>query len=118
MYAGILSQTKIHPGAAGSPVYPNKLDPTGKEVCSSTYECRADGDIWDAPDGMTAFGFDDGPLPASPTLYKFLKLNNQHATHFFIGSNILYNSKIFLQAYQDNQDDIAVHTWTHPYMSQ
>lgn len=33
-----------------------------------------------------------------------------------IGLNILNNPDIFSQAY-DNGDDIAVHTWTHPYMT-
>ena len=64
--------------------------------------------MWDAPDGQVALAFDDGPLAPSPTLYNFLKSHNQHATHFFIGGNIYNNWEIFLQAFQDNQDDIAV----------
>jgi hypothetical protein len=50
--------------------------------------------------------FDDGPLPPSPKLYEFLQQNNQRATHFFIGTNILQNSKEFMQAFS-NGDDIA-----------
>lgn len=53
----------------------------------------------------------------SPALYTFLKKNKQRATHFMIGVNILTNPSAFLQAYADNGDDIAVHTWTHPYMT-
>lgn len=34
-----------------------------------------------------------------------------------IGSNILENSDEFTRAFSTNQDDIAVHTWTHPYMT-
>ena len=34
-----------------------------------------------------------------------------------IGINILQNPNLFLQAYQNNSDDIAVHTYTHPYMT-
>lgn len=44
----------------GNPTYPNGLDPTGKEVCSGTYKCRIDGDVWDAPQGTLGCGFDDG----------------------------------------------------------
>jgi len=50
--------------------------------------------------------FDDGPLPPSPALYDFLQTNNQHATHFFIGTNILSYPSTFLQAFQ-NGDDMA-----------
>ena len=53
----------------------------------------------------------------SDTLYGFLKENNVKATHFFIGINILNNPKEFLSAFEGNQDDIAVHTYTHPYMT-
>jgi len=100
---------------AGLPTY-NGLSPTSPQVCSGTYACRISGDIWDAPEGYLGCGFDDGPLPPSPGLYDFLKANDQTATHFFIGTNIISYPTEFLQAFQ-NGDDIAVHTWTHPYMT-
>jgi chitin deacetylase len=116
-----------------NPIYPNGLDPTDPSICSSTYDCRAPGDIWDAPDGVIAIGFDDGPSlvsedpyhvhadlisisKGSPTLYPFLQQNNIRATHFMIGINILNNPDEFTTAYEVLEDDIAVHTWTHPYM--
>ncbi|KAJ2973659.1 hypothetical protein NUW54_g12025 [Trametes sanguinea] len=34
-----------------------------------------------------------------------------------IGVNILGYPEEFKMAFEDNQDDIAVHTWTHPYMT-
>jgi chitin deacetylase len=44
------------------PKYPRNYDPTSPQVCSATYKsCRMEGDIWDAPDGYMALGFDDGP---------------------------------------------------------
>jgi len=101
--------------AQGLPKY-GSLSPTSSQVCSSTYQCKIPGDIWAAPTGYLACGFDDGPLPPSPKLYQFLKQNNQQATHFFIGINILSYPNEFLTAFQ-NGDDIAVHTWTHPYMT-
>ncbi|KAA1466513.1 glycoside hydrolase/deacetylase [Dentipellis sp. KUC8613] len=92
-------------------------DPNGPDICSATYKCRIDGDVWDAPDGVFGASFDDGPLPSSDKLYAFLQQNNVHATHFFIGLNILQNPKEFQTAFSVNQGDIAVHTYTHPHMT-
>ncbi|EKM59059.1 carbohydrate esterase family 4 protein [Phanerochaete carnosa HHB-10118-sp] len=100
----------------GNPTY-GSLDPTGNEVCSTTYGCRNNDDIWDAPDGVWAAGFDDGPLPTSDKLYQFLQQNNVRSTHFMIGVNILGNPNEFSFAFETLGDDIAVHTWTHPYMT-
>jgi chitin deacetylase len=46
-----------------NPVYPQGFDPNGPQVCSASYKCRSPGDIWDAPAGVFASAFDDGPLP-------------------------------------------------------
>ena len=53
----------------------------------------------------------------SDRLYDFLEQNDVHATHFFIGVNILNNPDEFTRAFEELNDDIAVHTWTHPYMT-
>lgn len=45
------------------PVYPLGYDPISPNVCSSTAKCVTPGDIWDAPPGVVALSFDDGPLP-------------------------------------------------------
>ena len=48
----------------GNPQYPNNLDPNGATVCSTTAKCNKNPDVWwDAPDGVFATSFDDGPLP-------------------------------------------------------
>ncbi|KAJ6606034.1 carbohydrate esterase family 4 protein [Mycena vulgaris] len=99
-----------------NPVYPTGVDPNSPQICSATYKCRIDGDIWDAPEGYVGISFDDGPTDASDALLSFLKTNNQHVTHFMIGSNIIYNPKQFQTAF-DQGGDIAVHTWTHPHMT-
>jgi len=62
------------------------------------------------------------PLPPrgvqpGDALYAFLRQNQVKATHFFIGVNIINNWNQFNTAFQTNQDDIAVHTWTHPHMT-
>jgi chitin deacetylase len=119
-----------------NPVYPNGLSPTSPQICSGTYGCRISGDIWDAPNGVFASAFDDGPTPVScfiffgpdprlsdpypnqstPALVQFLQSNNEITTHFMIGSNILYYPSQFLTAFNAGHD-IADHTFTHPYMT-
>jgi chitin deacetylase len=46
---------------------PNGNDPdygsenaSAPEICSSYFNCRAPGDIWDLPDGQLGLTFDDG----------------------------------------------------------
>ncbi|CAE6443435.1 unnamed protein product [Rhizoctonia solani] len=104
-------------GAA--PSYTNstgKMDPAKQPICSSSSQCRGDDQVYDMPDGLVGISFDDGPLPPSPKLYDFLKQNNVKATHFYIGQNVIQYYQYVQQAFA-NGDDIAVHTWTHPYMT-
>ncbi|KAI0053655.1 carbohydrate esterase family 4 protein [Auriscalpium vulgare] len=102
---------------SADPTY-GSLNPNGPQVCSATYQCVIPGDteVWNAPPGVIGISFDDGPLPTSDKLYAFLAANHVRATHFYIGENILENWKEFNAAFA-NGDDIAVHTWTHPYMT-
>ncbi|OBZ76598.1 Chitin deacetylase [Grifola frondosa] len=104
-------------GSDGNPAYPSGYDPNSPTVCSATYQCRIPGDIWDAPDGVFGASFDDGPLDTSVPLYNFLQQHNMPATHFMIGTNILQYPTEFLFAFETLQNDICVHTWTHPYMT-
>ncbi|KAG8839891.1 hypothetical protein FRC18_000014 [Serendipita sp. 400] len=100
--------------------YPPGTNAGQEPICSSMYQCRHKDDVWDAPANMIGLSVDDGPVSyptASPRLYDFLKANNQKVTHFMIGANILGNPQMFLRAYEELEDDIAVHTWTHRHMS-
>ncbi|KAJ6599066.1 hypothetical protein DFH09DRAFT_1129999 [Mycena vulgaris] len=99
-----------------NPTYPAGFDPNGAVVCSATYKCRNPDDVWDAPDNSIGISFDDGPQPATDALLAFLKTNNETATHFMIGVNLLAYPTQFQSAF-DMGGDIAVHTWTHPYMT-
>jgi len=49
----------------GIPTYPNGINPSSPEVCSADLQCRINGNYWDAPDGVVAIGFDDGPTAVS-----------------------------------------------------
>ncbi|PPQ91816.1 hypothetical protein CVT25_000265 [Psilocybe cyanescens] len=109
-----IPQSTNTPGV--NPVYPSGVNPNGPQVCSATYKCRIPGDIWDSPNGVFASSFDDGPTPSTPTLVNFLSSVNQTTTHFMIGINVIYYPNQFLTAFNAGHD-IAVHTWTHPYMT-
>jgi len=99
-----------------NPVYPAGSDPSGPQICSATYKCMIPGDVWNSPDGYFASSFDDGPTGSTPTLINFLASVNQTTTHFMIGVNMLNYPSQFLTAFNAGHD-IAVHTWTHPYMT-
>jgi len=115
--AGSIPNIPIPTVVNSSPVYPSSANPNSPTICSAYAKCRMPDDIWDAPNGAIGIGFDDGPSLGSSMLYDFLGQNNQRATHFMIGLNILNNPQLFLRAFNQLQGDIAVHTWTHPYMS-
>lgn len=99
----------------GNPVYANSvgLDP---KTCSWTVtKCVKPTDIVNIPDNHIAVSFDDGPTGVSGDLYTFLSQNNQTATHFMIGSNVLSYPKQFAQALKQGNQHFAVHTWSHKY---
>ncbi|PWN30608.1 glycoside hydrolase/deacetylase, partial [Jaminaea rosea] len=95
----------------GNPSYPSKY--STKDIGSWTLSKYIDEtDISQAPDGVWAIGFDDGPTDLSPPLYKFLEEQKQAATHFLIGSNIVSYPNEFMQA-NSSGGQLAVHTWSH-----
>ncbi|WWC70829.1 uncharacterized protein I206_104781 [Kwoniella pini CBS 10737] len=100
----------------GYPTYADGETPSDQHICSFTYECTTDEDLYNAPSGIFALSFDDGPTDASPDLYSFLATNNisTAATHFMIGGNIVYDPK-GMQAAVNAGGHIAVHTWSHQY---
>lgn len=59
--AGKIPNISVATNTGGNPVYPRGVNPGGPEVCSGTEKCRNPDDIWDAPDGVLAISFDDGP---------------------------------------------------------
>ncbi|KAF5363701.1 hypothetical protein D9756_000624 [Leucocoprinus leucothites] len=97
------------------PKYPGH-DPMSPEICSSTYKCISSAAWWDGPEGYFASSFDDGPQPTTDKLLTFLQEKNVHTTHFMIGVNILQYWSEFVKTFEAG-DDIAVHTYTHPYMT-
>lgn len=72
--------------------------------------------IGHCPKGEWGLTYDDGPSDVSPILYDFLKTTNQKATLFMIGANVIKYPATVKRAY-DEGHEIAIHTWTHSYMT-
>jgi peptidoglycan/xylan/chitin deacetylase (PgdA/CDA1 family) len=102
--------------ASGNPINPG-YTAASDTYCSWSYtQCFRATDIYQCPKGIWGLTYDDGPQPPSPALYNFLKSQNQRATHFIIGSRALEYPDALRQVYQ-NGGQIAVHTWSHPWLT-
>ncbi|EST06259.1 Polysaccharide deacetylase [Kalmanozyma brasiliensis GHG001] len=92
--------------------YPAGTDMTN--VCSWTVQKCDTGDIWLAPDNYVSITFDDGPTPQSHLLIDYLSAQRQTATHFLIGSAIVWNPDAMdLYVKSDPPMHLGVHTWSH-----
>ncbi|KAG1824559.1 carbohydrate esterase family 4 protein [Suillus subaureus] len=67
------------------------------------------------PDTL-GYGFDDGPNCSHNVFYDYLSQNNQKATMFYIGSNVMDWPLEAQRALADGHE-ICVHTWSHKYMT-
>ncbi|RUS31688.1 hypothetical protein BC938DRAFT_477309 [Jimgerdemannia flammicorona] len=106
----------IQVDASGNPINPG-YTAASDTYCSWSYtQCFRATDIYQCPKGVWGLTYDDGPQPPSPALYNFLKSQNQRATHFVIGSRALEYPDALRQAYQ-NGGQIAVHTWSHSWLT-
>ncbi|KAL7423037.1 hypothetical protein Q5752_002336 [Cryptotrichosporon argae] len=102
----------------GYPTYPGGASGADATICSFTYECTVESDLYEPPAGVYALTFDDGPTDASPELISYLAENNisSSATHFLIGGNVL-SAPQTAQDIFNGGGHMAVHTWSHPYMT-
>ncbi|KAF9475385.1 glycoside hydrolase/deacetylase [Pholiota conissans] len=74
-------------------------------------------DIADMPEPQTlGYGFDDGPNCSHNAFYDYLTSQNQKATMFYIGSNVMDWPLEAQRAITDGHE-ICVHTWSHNYMT-
>jgi len=107
-------------GNGTAPIVPSgQAGKANAQYCDWSYDlCNATTDVYQCSGPMQwGLTFDDGPvLPQSETLYAFLAANNQTATHFMIGSNMVQSPDLVLKAFSQG-GQIAVHTWTHRYMT-
>ncbi|PPR00737.1 hypothetical protein CVT24_000943 [Panaeolus cyanescens] len=74
-------------------------------------------DIAIMPEPRTlGYGFDDGPNCTHNAFYDYLKSQNQKATMFFIGSNVM-NWPLEAQRAITDGHEVCVHTWSHHYLT-
>lgn len=87
------------------------------EGCDTPSNSAIPADITYLPEPSSfGIGFDDGPNCSSTVFYDYLKTNNQSATMFYIGSNVMDWPLQALRGYE-NGHQIAIHTWSHQYMT-
>ncbi|KAJ2962399.1 hypothetical protein NQZ79_g2457 [Umbelopsis isabellina] len=84
------------------------VTPKHPGVLADIYRCP-EPDTW----GLT---FDDGPNCSHNAFYDFLQHNNQKASMFYIGSNVMDWPYGAQRGIKDGHH-VAVHTWSHPLMT-
>ncbi|KAJ7444785.1 carbohydrate esterase family 4 protein [Mycena galericulata] len=74
-------------------------------------------DVASVPEPRTlGYGFDDGPYCGHNVFYNYLASQNQKATMYYIGSNVM-NYPLEAQRAIADGHQICVHTWSHNYMT-
>ncbi|KAL0577614.1 hypothetical protein V5O48_004375 [Marasmius crinis-equi] len=85
--------------------------------CTTPKHTGIPADIASVPEPLTiGYGFDDGPNCSHNAFYDYLQKNNQKATMFFIGSNVMGWPLEAQRALYDGHE-ICVHTWSHQHMT-
>lgn len=94
------------------------VDPSINGTCWWTCGgCTAPYDITECPTPLTwGLTYDDGPGFYTPNLLNYLEDHSLHTTFFSIGSRCLEFPKTLQQEYIGGHQ-IAVHTWSHPYLT-
>ncbi|ESK88228.1 carbohydrate esterase family 4 protein [Moniliophthora roreri MCA 2997] len=123
------ARAKFNEIVGGIPKIASKGDIT-KTI--KTYDSGNDPDCWWTATGCTrakapgvpsdvemipaastlGYGFDDGPFCAHNQFYDYLTSQNQKATMFFIGTNVL-NFPLQAKRAAEDGHEICVHTWSH-----
>jgi len=74
-------------------------------------------DVSNSPEPLSlGYGFDDGPNCSHNAFYDYLSQQNQKATMFYIGSNVMDWPMEAARGLADGHE-ICVHTWSHRYMT-
>ncbi|KAF9530730.1 carbohydrate esterase family 4 protein [Crepidotus variabilis] len=85
--------------------------------CTKPKVANVPEDIYVVPEPRTlGYGFDDGPNCTHNAFYDYLKKENQKATMFFIGSNVMDWPLEAQRAVKDGHE-VCVHGWSHQAMT-
>lgn len=86
-------------------------------TCTTPKHPGLPNDIINVPEPRTlGYGFDDGPNCSHNVFYDFLAEQQQKATMYFIGSNVMDWPYEAQRAVADGHE-ICCHTWSHHYMT-
>lgn len=106
--------------AGGTVQYDTATDPAcwwTETKCTTPKIPNIPPDIISCPEAQSyGYTFDDGPNCSHNAFYDFLRTNNQKATMFYIGSNVVDWPYEAQRGLADGHE-ICVHTWSHPYMT-
>ncbi|KAF7332270.1 Carbohydrate esterase family 4 protein [Mycena kentingensis (nom. inval.)] len=87
------------------------------KICTNPKHAGLKPDIANVPEPRTlGYAFDDGPNCSHNAFYDYLNNQQQKATMFFIGSNVMNWPHEAQRAVTDGHE-ICVHTWSHRYMT-
>jgi peptidoglycan/xylan/chitin deacetylase (PgdA/CDA1 family) len=79
--------------------------------------CVRDTDVTTCPDKLTwGLTYDDGPAFFTPNLLQYFDQYNLKSTFFVVGSRAI-SYPALLQTEFISEHQIAVHTWSHPYLT-
>ncbi|THH19068.1 hypothetical protein EUX98_g8844 [Antrodiella citrinella] len=79
--------------------------------------CVRDTDVTTCPDKLTwGLTHDDGPAPFTPNLLAYLAQVNLTTTFFNVGSRVISYPNTLRDEYMSG-NQVAVHTWSHPFMT-
>ncbi|EED81500.1 candidate polysaccharide deacetylase from carbohydrate esterase family CE4 [Postia placenta Mad-698-R] len=79
--------------------------------------CTRQSDITTCPAKNTwGLTYDDGPSPYTPDLMAYLEAHDMRSTFFVVGSRAISRPAMLQDEYMMG-NQIAVHTWSHPYMT-
>ncbi|KAM0756298.1 glycoside hydrolase/deacetylase [Meredithblackwellia eburnea MCA 4105] len=85
--------------------------------CTTPKIAGLQADVTRCPEPNTwGFTLDDGPNCSHNAYYDYLRTQNQKATLFYIGSNVV-DWPLEAQRGLDDGHEICAHTWSHRYMT-
>lgn len=112
--AGALVLSPLWGDAGGDELFASFTEPDNPFLAAA-YPPRKDRT---ATDKLIALTFDDGPnTKTTPLVLDLLKQYDAHATFFCIGKNITDKTRHLVQRAVSEGNEIASHTWSHPFLS-
>lgn len=95
------------------------IAPLQSVKAATTWNNTADVSWIDSSKKIVAFAFDDGPVNGNTAtrILNTLEKYNSHATFFYIGNQINNSNTAEIQRAFKLGNEVANHTWTHPYLT-